>query len=121
MAALRFVGLLWMAGCGRKLDPEGYLVDFTDQYCAIELECTDPAQLAFEGSDSIDLCVATNGPRFAEQWGGCVLDRKNAVRCLSLLPDTQCPDEGDLDSAIPAECFGAWQKCIGGGTPVVPE
>jgi hypothetical protein len=120
MRSAWLVVLIGVVSCG-KVEAEEYLVDFTEQYCDVWLACTDPAQLAFDGLDSPESCVATNGPRFADQWNGCVLDQKNADRCLAFLPGTDCPESGeDLDAAIPAECYGAWKKCIGGGTPVVP-
>jgi hypothetical protein len=113
------VGLV--AGCGGKREAEDYLVEFTDGYCAYYLECTDPAQLAFDGADSPEACVATNGPRFAEQWEGCALVQKNADRCLTFLQGSQCPADGDLDGGLPVECYTAWEKCIGGGTPGGPD
>jgi hypothetical protein len=108
------------AGCGGGREAEDYLVEFTDQYCAFSLECADQAELVFEGTDSPEACVAANGPVFAAQWDGCVLDQKFADRCLTFLEGAQFPDDGDVANALPVECYSAWKKCIGGATPAGP-
>ena len=112
---------LTLAACGGKREAEDYLLEYTEAYCAFALECGDPAQMVFDGTDSAEACVATRGPAFAAQWEGCVLDQKDADRCLTFLAGTDCPSDGDVDSVIPAECATAWKKCIGGapteGTP----
>lgn len=105
------VALVALASCGGRREPDAYLEEFTDTYCAVWMECADPAQLAFDGVDVED-CVATNGARFEAQWQGCKLDSKAADRCLTFLAGTQCPaDGGDLDAILPLDCSTAWEKC----------
>ena len=111
----------WLAvglvSCGPKQEAEDYLVEFTDLYCDVWLSCEDPAELAFDGIDGPEACVAEHGPRFDAKWSGCVLDQGDAKKCLAFLPATGCPEAGgDLDANLPPECETAWKKCIG-GTP----
>jgi hypothetical protein len=105
-----------LVGCGEPLPPEQYLTDFTDAYCAVWVECADPAALAFDGR-SVDDCLAEHGPRFAAQWQGCLVDDDNASACLAFLEGSAtCPTTGDVDDVLPLECLEAWEKCSGGAT-----
>jgi hypothetical protein len=115
--------LLGLAGCG-KVKADDFVVQYTDSYCALRLECGDTAGLVFEGADSMESCQGTYGPVFEAEGQGCVLKSKLADECLDAMSALTCPADGDVDAALPPVCATVWQKCEeggGGNTPPPTE
>jgi hypothetical protein len=104
--------LVVVAACGPS--EATFVVDYTDAYCDYYLECGDPAQLVFDGIDSLESCRALYGPGVAERGSACKVDKGPAGRCLDLMETMACPEEGAvIDDSLPADCEAAWQKCLG--------
>ena len=112
-----------LVGCGEKMVPEDYVDAYLEQYCAYWLECSDPAQLTFEGTNSEEACLAIHGDRIASQWQGCKLVDKLATQCLDQMAALTCPADGAaLDDQLPPVCATVWEKCVAqpvGSTPTV--
>lgn len=115
MGHLVKVGLAagWLAACGPS--ESDFVVEYTTSYCAWYLDCGDPAQLLFDGLDTIEECRAVFGPDVASQAETCKLDRAPARACLDAMETLACPTdpEAELDDALPAECSTTWKKCLG--------
>lgn len=111
--------LLGLAACG-KLKADEFVTAYTDSYCTLRLECGDPADLVFEGADTMESCVGTYGPTFEAEGQGCVLKSKPANECLDALDALACPADGDVDAALPGVCATVWQKCEEGGGGATP-
>lgn len=106
-------GAWLLSACGPS---EGdFVVEYTDAYCAWYLDCGDPAQLVFDGLDTIEECRALFGPDVAAQADTCKINRAAASRCLEAMDGLVCPTEEGavLDDNLPAECTTTWKKCLG--------
>lgn len=116
--------LLGLVACG-GLKADEFVQQYTEQYCTLRVECGDPADLVFEGADTLDTCTGTYGPQFEAEGQGCVLKSGPAQDCLDAMAALSCPADGDIDAAIPGECGTVWQKCEEGGgeaaTPATEE
>lgn len=119
MRALRWLALASVAACGVK--EEEFVPEYVDLYCAAWLDCTDPAELVFDGIDGVDYCLATFGPVFAEKAETCKLKKGKAKKCLDSMALLTCPSEGALDDALPLVCLDVWHKCLGEGAAPEPE
>lgn len=102
-----------LAACGgNKLEEEDFVYTYTQQYCAVWLECSDPAMRVWDGLEGTEGCEAEIGPEMADKANGCKLVADNAQACLDKLADLACPADGQaLDEALPIECEVAWKKC----------
>ncbi len=100
--------LVLASGCYSESD---FVPEQTDLVCDLILECTDPAELTFDGIDAQN-CVATVGPMLRAAGEGCKFRRGNAKQCIEDLQAATCPADGTpvLD-ALPTSCGLVWDKC----------
>lgn len=112
MRGVAWFGLLLALGaCGPS--ESDFVLEYTDLYCAYYLDCADPAQLVFEGMDTVEECAGTFGPGFGEDAGACKLAKGDARKCLKAMELLTCPAEGTpLDAGLPPICDTVWKKCI---------
>lgn len=103
----------WFAACGPS--ESDFVVQYTDAYCTWYLDCGDPAQLLFDGVDTLEDCTSVVGPEVSDSAGICKLDRAPARACLDAMATLACPTdpEAPLEDALPAACSTTWKKCLG--------
>ena len=107
----RWLALAALAACGVPEDE--FVPAYVDAYCVAWLDCTDPAELVFDGIDGTDYCLATVGPTVQAKAESCKLKKSKARQCLDQMELLTCPSEGELDDALPLICLDVWHKCLG--------
>ncbi len=119
MRGLLVLGLAGLVGCG--VSEEEFVPAYVDHYCVAWLDCTDPAELVFDGIDGTDYCLGTFGPVMQQKAETCKLKKGRAKRCLDEMALLTCPSDGELDDALPLICNDVWHKCLGEGAATTPD
>ena len=119
MRAVSWALLAGLMGCGVSEDK--FVPQYVDLYCVVWLDCTDPAELVFDGVDGIDHCLGTFGPIVADKAQTCKLKKGRAKKCLNDMELLTCPSEGELDDVLPLICQDVWHKCLGDGAETSPD
>jgi hypothetical protein len=110
MRRILFVSCL--VGCGGKLSEEEFVNEYTRSYCEWQLQCVDPAQAVFDGTEGTEGCEAEVGAEMVAKAYGCKLVPDFAELCLQGMTELSCPEEGeDPAESLPQDCELSWKKC----------
>jgi len=101
------LAVLFAAGCYNE---SKFVPEKTDAFCALLLECTDPAVLAFDGMTN-ESCQAFWGPQFRDEGLDCKFRRGAAKDCVSALMNATCPAEGSVADNLPEICGAVFTDC----------
>ena len=105
---LGLAGLL-LSACG--IAREDFVLAYKDRYCELVLQCSDPAELTFDGVLTKDDCIERSGYEITS-WGlGCRYRSIDAEQCLADLDAAVCPAAvGELPER-PLSCEGVYVDC----------
>lgn len=102
--------LILLAACG--VDETVFIPEYSDNYCAKLVECTDAAVLRFDGIETVDDCLAVIGPEIEAEVQSCDYSPKNAKRCLKAMEGMGCPGPDQaFDDVLPLDCGQVSSSC----------
>lgn len=108
--------VLWAAGgalvtaCG--VSAESFVDRYAQGVCEWRVACTPADQALFEGVETIDDCLAIEGPPLLASLEDCTFDADAASDCLDDVDDLACPGAGvPLGSVLPTDCGRVWSDC----------
>lgn len=102
-----------LAACGAPKEGE-FIPAYADAWCSYVMECSDPAQLTFDGVLEHEDCLALYGEDVAARGSGCKYKKRKAQECLDAMSFTTCPAEGaPLEKGLPPICEEVYVKCSG--------